>query len=251
MYGQLGGNVSPVHTIMTRTTFAGTGKGDYKLRAGFNFGLGVEYHYDENISAALEGDFLITAYEYNQSGIFGRDNISVLDRQNWVRLPLMLRFADAVGKYRPYGYVGYSFDLLLADRGTITYSDKNFTDGRVIPDERESPVINFKPKRNFLNSSFIVGGGVKYKLGLEYAFVDLRYSMGMTNLVKVENTIERNSPEDPAFTWGYVDNLFRLNNLSLTVGYIHPLYKPRKLKKARSRSVLQKIKKESNEAKKD
>jgi len=251
IYGHLGVNVSPISTITPRTTFVGTGEGDYSLRPGFNVGLGLEYHYDENISAAAEGNFLITAYQYKQSGIFGRDNISVLDRQNWVKVPLMVRFSDAIGKYRPYGYVGYSLDLLLADKATITYSDRNFTDGRIIPDERESPVMKFKPKRNFLNSSFIVGGGVKYKLGLEYAFVDLRYSIGMTNLVKVENTIERNNPEDPVFVWGYVDNLFRLNNLSLTVGYIHPLYKPRKLKRARSRSVLQKIKKESNEAKQD
>jgi len=31
------------------------------------------------------------------------------------------------------------------------------------------------------------------------------------------------------------------------VGYIHPFYKPRKLQKARTKSVLRKIEKEDNE----
>lgn len=251
IYGQLGGNVSPANSIHARSTYAGAGSGSYKLRGGFNFGCGVEFHYDENLGASLEANYMFTAYQFDQAGIFGRDNLSVIDRQSWVKLPLTIRFSDAAGKYRPYGYVGYSVDILMSDRGSITYSDRNFTDGRIIPDERESPVLNFKPKRNILNRSFILGGGVKYKLGLEYAFIDLRYSIGLTNLVKVENTIERNNPEDPAFTWGYVDNLFKLNNLSVSVGYIYPLYKPRKLKKARPRSVLQKIKRQSNETAKD
>jgi hypothetical protein len=247
LYGHLGGNVSPIHTIVERTTFAGNTGGQYKLRAGLNVGAGLEYHYDENISASVEADYAITAYQYDRSSIFGLDHISLVDRQSWLKIPLTIRFADAVGKYRPYGYVGYSFDLLLNDKATLTYNDRNLTGGKIIPDQRESPVLEFKPKRNTVNRSFLIGGGVKYKLGLDYAFVDVRYSIGLTNLVKVKNTIEPNAPEDPAFTWGHVDNLFRMNTLSISVGYIYPLYKPRKLKKARSKSVLQKLKKQSNE----
>jgi hypothetical protein len=41
----------------------------------------------------------------------------------------------------------------------------------------------------------------------------------------------------------YVDDDFRIDNLAISVGYVHPLYKPRKLKKARTKSVLRKIQK--------
>jgi hypothetical protein len=251
LYGHLGTNVSPVHLIVERSAFSGSNSGQYNLRAGVNLGAGAECHYDENFSASLEANYFLTSYEYKQSGIFGRDNISVTDRQSWLKFPLTIRFSDALGKYRPYGYVGYSLDLLLSDRATITYSDLNFSDGKVVPDMRESPILEFKPKRNTLNQAFLFGGGLKYKLGLEYAFIDVRYSIGLTNLVKVENTIEKGNLEDPVFTWGYVDNLFRMNNLSISVGYIYPLYKPRKLKKGKSKSVLRKIKRQSNESTQD
>jgi hypothetical protein len=243
LYGRIGANVSPVHVLKTRSTFTDVSY-SYKLRTGIGAGLGGQFHYDENLSATLELNYMFTGYEQQTNGAFGRDKLSILDRQNWFKIPLTIRFSDAVGKYQPFGYIGYSFDLLFRDRATITFNDRNFTDGRIVPDERESPVMNFNPKRNKLNQAFLIGGGVKYKLGLDYAFVDVRYSIGLTNVVKVDNSIDGQDPEDPAFTWGYVDNLFKVNNLSISVGYLYPLYKPRKLKKARSKSVLQRIKKQ-------
>jgi hypothetical protein len=80
----------------------------------------------------------------------------------------------------------------------------------------------------------------------------------MTNLVSADNSIydygmgDRTSPDfqgtgEPTMTWGHIDDFFRMDNLFLSVGYVHPLYKPRKLKKARSRSVLRSIKKRNHE----
>ena len=238
---------------MTRTAFpdfVGATKDRYKLKPGINIGAGLDFNYDENISLSLEANYVFTAYQFQRMNVFGRDRLSLNDKQTWLKLPLILKFTDATGKYRPYGYIGYSLDLLLSDKATLTYNDNTLTDGRVIPDQRESPVLQFTPKRNKMNRSLILGGGLKYKLGLNYAFFDVRYSLGMTNLVKVNKTIEEQA-EDPAFTWGHVDNLFRMNNLSVSIGYLYPLYKPRKLKKAKSRSVLQRIKNQSNEVTQD
>jgi hypothetical protein len=247
LYGRIGANVSPVNLVKTRSTFNSDVSHNYKLRTGIGAGLGGQFHYDENLSVALELNYMFTAYQQETTSAFGRDKLSVLERQNWFKIPLIIRFSDAIGKYRPFGYIGYSFDLLFRDRATLTYNDLTFTDGRIIPDERESPVLNFNPKRNKMNQALLIGGGVKYKLGLDYAFVDVRYSLGLTNVVKVDNSIDGRDPEDPVFTWGYVDNLFKVNNLSISVGYLYPLYKPRKLKKARSKSVLQRIKKQDDE----
>jgi hypothetical protein len=246
LYGRIGSNVSFMHAIMTRTAFPGDTHDQYHLKPGINIGAGLDFNYDENLSLGIEANYVFTAYQFQRTSVFGLDRESLYDKQSWVRFPLLLKFTDAKGKYRPFGYIGYAFDILLADKATLTYNDRTFTDGRIIPDERESPVLQFTPKRNKFNRAIILGGGLKYKLGLNYAFFDVRYSMGMTNIVKVNRTIE-DQAEDPAFTWGHIDNLVRMNNLSISVGYIYPLYKPRKLKKARSRSVLQRIKNESNE----
>jgi hypothetical protein len=250
LHGKLGFNVSPVHTILKRSAFAGDVKDHYTLKPGLQIGGGVDWNYDQNISVTAELNYMFTSYQYENLNIFGadRDRLVFTDRQNWFRIPITIRYSDDKGKYRPYGYVGYSIDWLFSDKGTITFADRNMVDGRIQTDDRESPILKFSPKRNSINRSLVLGGGVKYKIGLEYAFIDVRYFVGLTNVVNASKSIGKNESESPAYTWGYVDNLFRLDNLSISVGYIYPLYKPRKLKKARSKSVFRKIKRQDNEA---
>lgn len=249
LHGRLGVNVSPVHTILRRSAFAGPVSERYTLRPGLHIGGGIDWNYDQNISVTAELNYFLTSYRYENMNVFGenRDRLVFDDHQNWFRIPVTIKYSDDKGRYRPYGYVGYSIDWLFRDQGTISFADRNMVDGRIQTDDRESPVLKFQPKRNNLNRSLVLGGGVKYKLGLEYAFVDVRYSFGLTNVVNASKSIEKDETEAAAYTWGYVDNLFRLDNLSVSIGYIYPLYKPRKLKKARSKSISRKIKKQRNE----
>jgi hypothetical protein len=65
----------------------------------------------------------------------------------------------------------------------------------------------------------------------------------MKNVTNIENRFSNYAEGLP---YPYVDDDFRLDNVSISVGYIHPLYKPRKLKKARTRSVFRFIKKQGN-----
>jgi opacity protein-like surface antigen len=253
-----GSNVSFVRTILDRQ--ATSGRQRNLIRPGFQVGVGADWNYNDQLSLMLECNYVFSSYKQHTSGIYGRDVADVYDRQSWVRLPLSVKYSDDKGKYRPYVYLGASIDFLLGDRVTITYSDRNNNPdaNREENIDRESPVLKFKPKRNMINRSWLIGGGVKYKVNLDYVFVDLRYSFGLTNLVDSRNSIYdydemdsrtsegfQNSAE-AAMRWGYVDDFFRMDHLFLSVGYIHPLYKPRKLKKARSKSVMRTIKKQDH-----
>jgi hypothetical protein len=40
----------------------------------------------------------------------------------------------------------------------------------------------------------------------------------------------------------HVDDYFRLDNLALSIGFLRPLYKPRELKRARTKSVMRQLK---------
>ena len=88
----------------------------------------------------------------------------------------------------------------------------------------------------------MLGGGVKIKRGINYFFVDVRYMAGLSNLVNVgKNYYDSNGNFDPLLTkYGYVSDLFRLDNLSVSVGFVKPLYDPRKKKKAVT-SLMEKI----------
>jgi hypothetical protein len=258
LFAKAGANVSIVHTILDRQ--AADGDQQNLLRPGGQAGVGVEWNYNDHLSLMLEGTYVFSSYKQRLSGIYGRDLTDIYDRQSWARVPLSIKYSDDQGKYRPYAYLGASLDVLLGDRVTITYSDRNYnpTADRVENIDRESPVLKFKPKRNMLNRSWHIGGGVKYKVNLDYVFVDLRYSFGLTNLVDANNSIydyDDSSPRtsegfqssaEAALRWGYVDDFFRMDHLYLSVGYIRPLYKPRKLKKARSKSVMRNLKKQDH-----
>lgn len=249
LHGRIGLNVTPVRPILRRSAFAGDVSDRYTLKPGLQVGGGLDWNYDQNISLTVEANYSFTSYQYENLNVFGpdRDHLVFSDRQNWIRIPFMIKYSDDQGKYRPYGYVGYSIDWLFSDKGTITFADRNLVEGRIQTDDRESPILQFTPKRNSINRSLVVGGGVKYKIGLEYAFIDLRYFAGLTNVVNASESIGKSESESAAYNWGYVDNLFRLDNLSISVGYLYPLYKPRKLKKARSKSVFRKIKRQDDE----
>ena len=119
--------------------------------------------------------------------------------------------------------------------------------------------MNYEFKRRNWNRTVIVGGGFRYKWGLHYLFADVRYSLGLSNLVDysgavydysysgsngeyIDNTGDPLvSSGTPVWRQSNADDFFRMDNLIISFGYQHQLYKPRELKKARTRSVFKKL----------
>jgi hypothetical protein len=264
--GKIGPNVSIIRTLVERGTTTDESDRRYTLMPGLQAGVGLDYNYSQKISAMIEANFVFSAYKQKTEGFFGRDEKEVYDRQSWIRIPLGIKYSSIKGRYRPYGYAGFSMDILLGDRSTITYKDQNYNPAsdRVESIDRESPILKIKSQRNTFNRSVFVGGGVKYKVKLNYIFLDLRYSFGLTNLVNPTNSIYDYNREgsdktssafqesgDGAIRWTHIDDLFRMDNVFLSVGYVHPLYKPRKLKKGNTKSVLRQVKKQGDEVRVD
>ncbi|MCU0398345.1 MAG: outer membrane beta-barrel protein [Cyclobacteriaceae bacterium] len=246
LFAKMGGNTSPVSVIHTINP---TGESDvdnnYNLRIGWQFGGGVDWNIYPELALTAELNFMNTSYKKTQIK-FNRDEEVIIDRQNWIDLPISIKYSDTRGPIRPYGYIGFSFQWLLSDKAQITSTkiDDN-PDGEELPPisiQSESPTLNMMDYRNKLNRSFFIGGGVRYKIGLDFVFADLRYSTGLTNLVVPPTTY---ASTGPMIEYGHADDYFRLNNLALSVGYVKPLYKPRKLKKARTKMVLRGINKSS------
>ena len=249
-YGYAGPNITPVRVIHD-VSIGGESYTNqrYTVRAGWQAGIGAEYNYNDNLSATLGGNFTKTSFKHTTTNLFGvdKDIIEFIDNQNWLTFPISVKYAQAKGKWRRYGYVGYSFNFLMSDKADIEINNR---DARADDDSGERTSfdksisnVNLIDYRNKFNSSFFLGGGVKYKAGLDYFFLDLRYSFGIKN---VANPDSRFNTSTIALPYPYVDDDFRIDNLAISIGYIHPFYKPRKLQKARTKSVLRKIEKEDN-----
>ncbi len=257
-----GTNVAPPRVIRTNEIASGymgeTVRKKYSLKPGYSIGGGGEYSFDDNIRVRLEANILHTRYDLLVTEHLDEDTRTITDRQLWLNTPLYLSYTDIRGKYRPYGYAGYALSYLISDRASMTAqqvfeaaTDSDTESGQNQSITQTSPDVNFIYRRNRLNQSIILGGGIKYKVGLDFVFADLRYSVGLKNIVNPEGDFV--DPRTDATSSGRVesqlpmsfahrDDYFRLDNLAITVGFIRPLYKPRELKRARTNSVLRKIK---------
>ncbi len=257
-----GTNVSPVKVILNNRMFeAGLNQAQeqhrYTLRPGYNFGGGGEFSYNDNLKVRMELNFLQAAYRLEASNQSERDRRSLIERQTSINVPLYLCYSDNVGKYRPYGYAGISVSHLVVAKASIVNEkvERIGSSGEEPNEETESrevpsPDLDYLKRRNSLNQSLIFGGGIKYKLGLDFLFVDVRYSAGLKNVVEPDHIYADYSRDKTSaqfvdsglpMAFGHVDDYFRLDNLSITFGFLRPLYKPRELKRVRTGSVLRKI----------
>ena len=114
-------------------------------------------------------------FTHNTRNYFGNDKKDISERQYWLGLPIAISYYSRSPVYQPYGYLGYQGSWLLKDVMNINMTKVESEDSS----DQKSPDIDATNKRNRINQSVLVGGGIKYKLGLDYLFVDLRYSLGL------------------------------------------------------------------------
>ena len=252
-HAMIGPNISPVRVIHdVKIDGEAQSQQSYKLRLGWQMGAGVDYNYNDRISVSAGFNYVFTGFQHVTTNLFGanKDMVEFLDRQTWAVIPLTLKYSHNVGRFRPYGFAGYSLNFLLRDKGILNVynrdSKMSASEGappELSSSENETPNLNLNDHRQRLNGSFLIGGGLKYKYKLDYFFVDLRYSFGIKNLTNTENRFDNYAGGLP---YPYVDDDFRMDNLAISIGYIRPFYKPRKLKKARTKSVFKSFNKHRN-----
>lgn len=249
IFGRTGVNVSPVRLIYTVPASSGltSEKSRYSLRSGLHFSLGLDWHFTEQF--ALSGELVglsAMSYKRTRERMFGGPDYQIFkDNLLWFNTSFALKysfsrfFGSAVRRFVPQAYGGISLGYLLSDRGNVESFNNDPTDAGLSTIIAGPTSFNLLPYRNRVNYQTFAGTLVKYKWGLDYLFVDLRYGFGMLNVVRPSSTYSGL----PAQEFAHIDDYFRLDNLSLSVGYVKPFYRPRELKRARTKSVLKQIRK--------
>ncbi len=241
----LGSNVSLVRTIHSLSTEGYPVNRSNKLRPGFQFGAGIDWNINDNISVGSEALFSFKAYKSIKTGISIDDRQEFIERQSWFDIPIYAKYRDNFGKVRPYGYVGFSLNMLvgasvelLSENISSTLAEKAGSSVTT-----EGPNIKVGYKRMFLNRSFLVGGGVYYKIGKDFIFADVRYMGGLNNIVKEEKSYqdENGNFSNTIGRYRWVGDYYRLDNIALSIGYVRPLYNPRKLKRVNTKKVMRDI----------
>ena len=237
------------NTSLSRTIYPTNTSGtplDIKnpLKIGIQVGGGVDWNIDTHWSLCIEGNYAYKAFKKQSEYFFDSDQQTIVEKQNWLDIPMYIKYADDSGKIRPFGYAGFAVNLLWSARGPDWLLKNNNSDGKGSAQEANGPAEVLTPKRNLFNTSLVFGGGAKYKIGKDFVYADLRYMAGLTNLTNLENNYyDKDGNFDLANTkYAEVSDLFRLDNLSISFGYIHPIYNPRKKSKPRLTTLFKKKK---------
>jgi hypothetical protein len=209
----------------------------YKPLLTWQVSGGLALRLNNYLSLACEPGVSYQQFE-KQVKYFGEDDFSRRERQFWVDLPVFLQVTMPVGRYQPYAYLGHGVNILMGAR-----ADYQLVDNRLPEDPNANFVsraqgVDMIQQRNTVNRTLLAGVGVRKKIGYNFIGAEVRYTAGLTNLSKVENKYNGGVS---VFDFGDVDDDFRLNNWSLQISYIKPLYKPRKIQKATPRNFLKSI----------
>jgi len=208
----------------------------YSSQVGFNAGFGAEMVIYQNIHLAAE--FLITGETFHQQTTHWGFYITDMDYSfTKFQVPVMVKYNFFRGKMNPFVSAGVS-PVYVSESSVKNLEGvyRVFTD---VEGEYEDfpvqprPTINTNSLRNQFNYSLLFGAGINYKIGLNYLVFEARYSNGMMNMVKTENRWREDISEEVRalkFPSGHVDDDFKINNVSIFVGFVKPLYKPRKIK---------------------
>jgi hypothetical protein len=253
-----GPNITLPRVIVDNKVYTGSNQ-QYLIRPRGFLGGTLIWNYNDRITAEVGVDFTLNSFALKETNIFQYDNLTVRENQFSVQVPLSVKYTYIRQGISPYGYAGVSVASILTATQNLLFVDQspNYVENSneilsfsAQPTERDQ---NVRYRRSSFNRSFHFGGGFRWKYKLDYLFVDIRYSVGMNNISRNNRLGTYAGTEGSglgSFSFAHVDDYMRLDQAMISVGFIRPLYKPRKLKHARTtKTVLRDIKKEDNEQK--
>ena len=234
--GGIGANFTlPIPTLLQGINDFVDHDGDYAFGgAGFHFSFQLERRLLDKLVLSGELIFANNRFDYYldddddiiipSAEITDFSLIEYYETQNSLRLPVSLFYEFTSTNFKPYIRLGLSPGMLLTASGE---SVRKYIETTTIKyDDIEVANIDLIDGRRVINLWAFAGAGFNYKVGPGNFFMDVRYYANLFNQVR---------PGTKSFMfqeliWSqyYVSDKFLLNNFGFTVGYMFPIYKPKK-----------------------
>ncbi len=178
------------------------------MNIGINYTIN-QYSFQDDIK------YYYNAEEQQFAEITFKENISIID------VPVTIAYEISSRDIDYYLCTGISIGSINKVNGTPSR----------IYDINSSPITgadismtDFRVSNTFFG---IVGAGFKYKVPRGYLMCDIRYNIGMNNIIKDENRFKSSELWSKYF---YIDDDYSINSFNLTFGYYFSIYKPKKQK---------------------
>lgn len=252
--GKIGTTISRANPLLDYSSSISFDESDtYSSKFGFIVGGGAEMVIWKDLH--LAGEIFYSGKRIHLSDTqfgFYTTNLDIVHRE--IELPIMLKYNFFKWQVNPYCFGGVSPSFIVQsstrniDR-TYLETNQDQNDNISKANLQLQDIVTTRMKKRF-NYSVLFGAGINYKIGLNYVTVEARYSKGIPNLTDVDNRYTINSQReiptdegstrivkedfpggrDVKFPLGHIDDDFKIDNLSIMVGFVYPLYKPRKIK---------------------
>ncbi len=224
--GVMGGGtysyVSPINFEGVSNTRQGPGT--YRPQLGFQAGINANLAFGRYLEISTGAFLKRLSFAFNRE-MFGYTKLDFEEFQNWAEIPLGVKIMAGGRRFKPYLTGGGSAAFLL---NSTAAAFRGFTDPSIA--EREVQVLpqDMSGQRVRLAYGFFGGAGIKYKIPKGYLNLQATYTMWPENRV---DGSKRFSNQELVYRYGYVDNDFSLSHLSVSVGVLYCIYKPKKTKR--------------------
>ncbi len=217
--GKAGTNIAMANVASSDKVIEGVSK--YNFSFGFSAAVSAEIPVKilkvKNLTFNPELYFQITSFNLTNQNLYSK---LIGPRTNtWVSIPLSLQYQFTRSKFNPYVALGIETAFLLSSKASEQRQIKSNAG-------LELKTFDVKGDVNRLNYFGLIAAGAKYKIGKGMAVAELRYHQGIRNVTRIDGTYGNSFQ-----TWDYhtADAVYKLNYLSLTVGYLINIYNPKKL----------------------
>ena len=188
---------------------------------GFAAGLHLNKYFRGNLW--LSADILYSTSNFKRTDQLGGGNeeLSYSEKTGWFSVPLYLNYCIGKGRLAPYLFAGGEFGYLFVDK---TYILRQNLINNAISDVVQKSTDNRK-NRESINSWAIGGVGLRYRALSGYFDFALGYKYCLMPFVKKGN---RYSNNDALYNYQYIDDDFKINRISCSIGYTKLFYKTKK-----------------------
>ncbi len=220
---KVGINASRPNVISSVSALDGS-SAEYSTNLNFQSGLSFEIPIRKNFVLNPELYFQVRSFDYTNQVNLSSDIKNVTEGTEsgtWLSLPVSIQYLLKENRFNPYVALGVCADYLLGSEITLNRTRENST-------SIQQQTFTLSPQRNAFNLSLVASAGSKIRAGGGYITTELRFYYGLTpvNDESTAFTIDNNV----LFDYGYADNYYKLNSLTLTVGYIYNIFNPKKLR---------------------
>lgn len=211
---------------------------EYQGSVGYIFGVNMDAAVYRNIYVGAGLNYSRTGFKYRAQYL--RDIYAPYDvtdlyyestyKQNldWISVPVYVKYQFEKIKFKPYVFGGVSYNGLIRSRQNDLTREK--IDGS--PETKlERGSANDIDSKNRNNISMNLGAGFMYKTnGIDYVVVEFRYSRFIKNINNGNTRYGDIDNQTNIILYGIALDDYSLTSFDLTIKFLRPFYKPKKIK---------------------